>query len=213
MFFLLAAVVFCAAGVREQPAKIGVPVSFQLPVTEPLPQTYRVTLAIVDAKNPDWIISQFTSGVACTVTQENGGPGAERFKYDPNGNIPGTNKEMKAAVREFYEAATYPPDSGKVDKQEVFKGEMIRGYWRDPREVRWKAASVADLDTRVVLGGAEVWYDATWIHVPAATELEFQFQSHTMTHLRWTLNGEPGKVGEYKDVAGGRRRVATKNLT
>lgn len=166
-----------------------------------------------------WAPAQF-AGLEGGVVVQNwlicgpfGGPGAEQFKYDPNGNMPGTNKEMKQAVREFYEAATYPPDSGKVDTKEVFKGEMIRGYWNDPREVRWKPASVADLDTRVVLGGAEVWYGATWIHVPAATELEFQFQSHPMTHLRWTLNGEQVKVGEYKDVAGGRRHVATKNLT
>ncbi|HEY3329575.1 MAG TPA: hypothetical protein VGK19_06100 [Capsulimonadaceae bacterium] len=51
----------------------GVPVHFQLPVTGPLPKTYRVTLAIVDAKNPDWIISQFAAGVPCTVTAENQG--------------------------------------------------------------------------------------------------------------------------------------------
>jgi hypothetical protein len=44
----------------QSPAQnVGVPVSYQLPATGPLPQTYRVTLAIVDEKNPAWIISQF----------------------------------------------------------------------------------------------------------------------------------------------------------
>lgn len=51
----------------------GVPVSYELPTDGPLPRTYLVTLAIVEAKNPDWIVSQFASGVARTVTAENGG--------------------------------------------------------------------------------------------------------------------------------------------
>ncbi|WP_395747822.1 hypothetical protein [Prosthecobacter sp.] len=47
--------------------------SYQLPTTGPLPKTYRVTLAVVDEKKPDWIISQFAAGVVRTVTVENGG--------------------------------------------------------------------------------------------------------------------------------------------
>jgi hypothetical protein len=42
-----------------------------------LPRTYLVTLAIVQAENPDWIVSQFACGVARTVTAENGGQFAE----------------------------------------------------------------------------------------------------------------------------------------
>lgn len=147
-----------------------------------------------------------------------GGPGTEKFKADPNGNLPGTKKQMKDAVREFCEAATYPPDSGKVELGASYTGEMIRGYWNDPRTVRWKPASIAELDTRALLGGGgQVWYGATWINVPAAIELEFQFQSHPQTHLRWTLNGEPVTVptSAYKPLPDGglHRTQAVKKLT
>ncbi|MCX7049903.1 MAG: hypothetical protein NTX50_31025 [Candidatus Sumerlaeota bacterium] len=53
----------------------GVSVSYQLPDT--LGETYCVTLAIVDPKNPDWIVSQFVAGAARTVTKENGGKFSE----------------------------------------------------------------------------------------------------------------------------------------
>ncbi len=141
-----------------------------------------------------------------------GGPGTENFKYDPNGKMPGSDKDMKGAVREFFEAATYPPDGGKVDLNAVYQGELVRGYWNDPGQVKWKAAQVADLDTRVAFGGAEVWYGATWIHAPRATELEFQFQSHPQTYLRWFLNGEALKVESYKEETD-LRRVASQKVT
>jgi hypothetical protein len=51
----------------------GVAVSYQLPTDGPLPQTYRVTLAITAPNNADWIVSQFAAGVVRTVTAENGG--------------------------------------------------------------------------------------------------------------------------------------------
>ena len=54
-----------------------VAVSYRLPVDGPLPKTYRVTLAIVDAHRPEWIVSQFAAGVARTVTAENGGQFSE----------------------------------------------------------------------------------------------------------------------------------------
>ena len=60
-------------------AGAGVAVNYQLPTDGPLPQTYRVTLAIVEAKNPDWIISQFARGVARTVTADNGGKFTETW--------------------------------------------------------------------------------------------------------------------------------------
>src|SRR5207302_213029 len=44
-----------------------------------------------------------------------GGPGTEKFRADPGGVVPGTTIEMKKAVRDFCEAAAYPPDSGEVD--------------------------------------------------------------------------------------------------
>ena len=59
--------------------KIGAAIQFQLPTEGPLPKTYRVTLAIVDSKNPDWIISQFVCGRVRTVTTENGGKFTETW--------------------------------------------------------------------------------------------------------------------------------------
>ena len=58
---------------------VGVPVTFHLPTDAPLPHTYRVTLAIVDKDNPDWIISQFVSGGVRTVTAENNGAFTETW--------------------------------------------------------------------------------------------------------------------------------------
>ena len=74
---LLAAVV-CAATAccwvsAAEPSPAGATVSYRLPTTGPLPATYRVTLAITDPKNPDWLISQFACGVVRTVTRENQG--------------------------------------------------------------------------------------------------------------------------------------------
>src|ERR1035438_1125843 len=51
----------------------GVEVHYQLPTDGPLPQTYRVTLAITDARRPEAILSQFVCGQPCTVTTANGG--------------------------------------------------------------------------------------------------------------------------------------------
>lgn len=48
-------------------------IHYNLPTTGPLPQTYRVTIAITDSRNPDWILSQFISGQPRTVTEENQG--------------------------------------------------------------------------------------------------------------------------------------------
>ena len=135
-----------------------------------------------------------------------GGPGAEHFHYDPN--LPGE----KERVRAFCDAATYPPDDGVVDPEAVFRGPLHRGYWPDPGAVRWKNATTADLDTRLTLGGgAQVWYAATWIHVPEEMELEFQFQGHPMTPLRFFLNGRQVLSGE---ILGQRIiRTASRNLT
>jgi len=143
-----------------------------------------------------------------------GGPGAEKFTRDPRDVMPGTNKDWKQAARDFCEAATYPPDDGKVDLQAVFTGDAIRGYWPDPRTVRWQPATIADLDQRVVLGpSAQVWYGATWVHVPAATELELRFQGHPLTHLRWFLNGQRLPVLDYQGGKDSKHPVATKTLT
>jgi hypothetical protein len=124
-----------------------------------------------------------------------GGPGTENFKADPNGMMPGTNKEMKKAVREFCEAAHYPPDDGKIDLNANYTGDMIQGYWRDPKRVMWKPATVEPLDTRILCGsGGQTWYGVTWIHSPAAVELAVELQSHPMTELRWSVNDQPMTV-------------------
>jgi hypothetical protein len=141
-----------------------------------------------------------------------GGPGAEKFKADLNGTMPGTGKDFKQAGREFCEASRFPPDAGKVDLKEVFTGEMLHGYWGQPREVRWRKATVEDLDTRVLLGeSAQVWYGASWVHAPQDLEVEFQFQGHPQTVLRWFLNGEKVQDGEIQgDV---RKAAVSKTLT
>ncbi|MCX7010588.1 MAG: hypothetical protein NTY53_25645, partial [Kiritimatiellaeota bacterium] len=72
-------VVLGACAAQAVAGTTGVPVAYQLPADGPLPQTYRVTLAIVEAKHPDWIISQFACGVARTVTKENGGKFTETW--------------------------------------------------------------------------------------------------------------------------------------
>ena len=73
LLFLFAGMLISPLCLRAAEAKVGVPVSYSLPAGGLLPKTYRVTLAIVDPKNPDWIISQFLAGEPRTVTQENAG--------------------------------------------------------------------------------------------------------------------------------------------
>jgi len=51
----------------------GAAVSYQLPAEGPLPKTWRVTLAITDPNDPQWIVSQFVRGEVRTVTAENQG--------------------------------------------------------------------------------------------------------------------------------------------
>ena len=65
----------------DQPSPVGVSITYRLPTTGPLPKTYRVTLAITDPRNPDWIVSTFLAGAVRTVTAENGG----RFTETWNG--------------------------------------------------------------------------------------------------------------------------------
>jgi len=145
-----------------------------------------------------------------------GGPGAEKFKADPNGVVPGTNKEMKVAVREFCESAHYPLDGAPVDLAATFTGELLQGYWPNPGRIAWKPATVEPLDTRILCGtGAQTWYGATWIYTPAAVELDGEFQGHPQTELRWTLNGTaiPLKQTDYKNAPGITARTATRALT
>ena len=117
-----------------------------------------------------------------------GGAGAEKFMYDMQGPMPGTNIDYKQAGSAFAEAQKYPPDDA-VDVNAVYKGKMIEGYWNNPGEVRWHQATIADLDNRVVLSGAaQTWYGVTWVYAPEDTEVEFQIHGHPQTYLRFYLN-------------------------
>lgn len=111
-----------------------------------------------------------------------GGPGAEEFSK---------RTRSKEPVKKFFNASTYTPDDGKVDLNAVYEGKEIQGYWKDRGTLQWQAATIADLDTRIVLGDtAQVWYGATWIYSPEEMSIEFQLQGHFMTYIRWSLNGE-----------------------
>ncbi|MGE9291131.1 MAG: hypothetical protein ACQKBT_09085, partial [Puniceicoccales bacterium] len=68
--FLIVLISLCLEGFAQNQGK---PISYQIPAEGPLPQTYLVTLAIVEKDNPDWIISTFAAGVVRTVTEENQG--------------------------------------------------------------------------------------------------------------------------------------------
>ncbi|HBC88726.1 MAG TPA: hypothetical protein DCZ94_17430, partial [Lentisphaeria bacterium] len=63
-----------AAGQKDM-----VQISYELPLDGPLPKTYLVTLAIVDPKNTDWIVSTFVAGEPRTVTEENKGKFTETW--------------------------------------------------------------------------------------------------------------------------------------
>lgn len=52
-WIFIAGLLLAPAGALAGEAPAGVPVSYRLPAAGPLPRTYRVTLAIVDVKNPD----------------------------------------------------------------------------------------------------------------------------------------------------------------
>lgn len=155
-----------------------------------------------------WAPAQFEGldrGVVVRRWQINGpwgGPGAEVFKPDLGGS-------EKDKGRKFSEESKYPPDEPGARFDAAYKGPLTKGYWHDPGEVRWKPASVADLDTRVILGpSAQTWFGATWIQAPADIEIDFQLQGHPQTYLRYTLNGETVFKGELK----GARNVETKRV-
>ncbi len=138
-----------------------------------------------------------------------GGEGVEKFSRDP---------QNKKEVNRFFESAVYPPDTGKVDINQIFSGSEIDGYWKKEKSIKWSRATIADLDTRVTLGlGAQVWYGVTWIYSPKDTEMEFDFQGHKMTYIRWFLNGEkidtPADYKKYEDDNYNSRLTTSEILT
>jgi hypothetical protein len=61
------------------PLAPSVIIHYQLPTDGLLPRTYLVTLAITEAKDSNWVISNFASGVVRTVTAENQGRFSEAW--------------------------------------------------------------------------------------------------------------------------------------
>jgi hypothetical protein len=143
-----------------------------------------------------------------------GGPGAEKFREDLMGLMPGTNEDYKQAGREFAEKAQYPPDNLQPDLTAVYQGPVVQGYWGNPGAVRWHQVRIADLDTRVVCGpSVETWYGATWIFAPADTPLNFIIQGHPQTYLSFFLNGQKffeGACSEKSDPPATECRVTLK---
>lgn len=143
-----------------------------------------------------------------------GGPGLEQFSWNPNGLMPGTKKDQKEAVRELLDVAQYPVDNGKVDLKATYDGPLVKGWWPETK-ARWKAESTADLDNRAIMGpAAQVWYAAAWVQAPAETQVQFAFQGHPQTYLRWFLNDEliPLKPKDYSE-GNDKHPVASRTVT
>jgi hypothetical protein len=126
-----------------------------------------------------------------------GGPGAERFTWDPSGT-------MKDEVRTFFEQAVYPPDSGDFDAAAVFTGGQLTGYWKPEPEARWRPAEVEELDARVHFGkgGAQVWYANAWVHVDSETPVTLVVHSMPQGRVRLSLDGRKLFDGESKSETG-----------
>jgi len=115
-----------------------------------------------------------------------GGPGAEKFTEH-------MHPRDTPDILEFFEKASYPPDSHVVNPAEKFSGAQITGYWQTPNppEIGWRKGVLADLDTRILLGMmAQCWYGATWIYAPSDVEVEMELQGHKQTNIRWYINRE-----------------------
>ena len=123
-----------------------------------------------------------------------GGPGCERFVTDcPHG--------MKDECTAFLAPKDYPPDGGNVDPSAVYEGDIVKGYWGDPGQVRWHVRAIEPLDSRVAFGpAAQVWFGATWIHAPADTTVEAQFLVSLQSTPRWYLNGELVEGLQYAEL-------------
>ncbi len=123
-----------------------------------------------------------------------GGKEAKGFSRDPQGKV-------KDQVQAYFEKTTFPPDVAPLDFDATYSGELIQGYWPDPKKIKWTPETTADLDTRVIYGtGGQVWYGATWIYSPTATEVDFEFQLNPMLPTRWFVNGEQIYSGNDRDA-------------
>ena len=92
----------------------GVSIRYQLPADGPLPKTYRVTLAIIDPKNPDWIVSTFVAG------EPRDGDGRERGPV---------HRDLGRAGRQLHAGA-----AGHVRRQgHLHAGRAVAGRRRVPQ--------------------------------------------------------------------------------
>jgi hypothetical protein len=76
---LLLSLAYAQTVSSDPSANSSVSVHYQLPTDGPLPRTYLVTLAVTDPRDPNWVVSNFASGVVRTVTAENQGRFAETW--------------------------------------------------------------------------------------------------------------------------------------
>lgn len=76
---LIAAIFGPSDSLGQASGSQGASVTYRLPASESLPKAYRVTLAITDPKDPDWIVSTFVAGATRVVTKENGGHFTEQW--------------------------------------------------------------------------------------------------------------------------------------
>ena len=111
-----------------------------------------------------------------------GGPGFERFNYDPQ------NKEE---VRRACESAKYGPDSDVPRADAKYVGEQVKGYWKPVDSVGWEKQQLSVDGMRVKMGlGSQVWFATTAVWSPSDAEVEMDFYAHLATYSTWTLNGE-----------------------
>lgn len=149
-----------------------------------------------------------TDGVAIknwSVVGPFGGPEMKNMAWN-------LQEDKKKILRAFMAQATYPTDDGNVDLSAKYEGEMTEGYWKSSgKPIKWHTKSIADLDTRLQLGGAaELWYGSTWIYAPEAMELDVQFQTKPQNTIEWRFNNEKLKLGKKETIAVQKEAVTQK---
>jgi len=151
--FVLIVSLFGVVGLSAEPnpkTAVGVPIHYQLPGGAAGSSHWQVTLAIVDAKNPAWIISTFVAGAQREVTAENQGqfteiwdglddnfmpvpPGDYAVKgiYSPARQWP-VDAEWHVVTPLFAGgASSWLPTAAQRDKPVPFGGDPVNAPLRD----------------------------------------------------------------------------------
>ena len=143
-----------------------------------------------------------------------GGPATKGWSYDPS-------PADKPKVAALFDTAAYAPDAhlGRPDFQAAYAGAETTGWWDAPAApLRWTAAPLAEVDTRVQVGlGAQLWYGATILHAERDLEVDLELHGHPMTTTRWFL-GETEitpSPSDWRDdpTSSAFRRLATRRVT